>query len=60
MNQLRMIEKGLLKFIRDKNTKPLGSSGISVLLESTYNLMFTHLDKLEAAQLVIIILILKI
>ncbi|KAF7994408.1 hypothetical protein HCN44_003880 [Aphidius gifuensis] len=50
-NQLRMIEKGLLKCIRDKSIKPLESSGISVLLESTYSLMFTHLDKLEEAQL---------
>lgn len=50
--QLRNIERKILRGIRDRNTRSLGTTGLPALLESTYRAMFMHLEELERAQAV--------
>lgn len=40
--------------MRERNSRSLTSTGLSILLESTYQLMFTQLNQLESAQMVIL------
>ncbi|CAG5073264.1 Similar to Bbs9: Protein PTHB1 (Mus musculus), partial [Cotesia congregata] len=50
-SQLRNIEKRVLQSMREKNSRSLASSGLSILLESTYQLLLDQLDKLDSAQM---------
>ncbi|KAH0552746.1 protein PTHB1 [Cotesia glomerata] len=50
-SQLRNIEKRVLQSMREKNSRSLASSGLSILLESTYQLLLEQLDKLDSAQM---------
>ncbi|XP_057336127.1 protein PTHB1 isoform X1 [Microplitis mediator] len=49
--QLRNIEKRILQSMRERNSRSLTSTGLSILLESTYQLMFTQFNQLESAQM---------
>lgn len=51
--QLRNVEKKLLRSVRETNVRSLASTGLPFILDSTYELLTSQLDQLQAAQVVI-------
>ncbi|XP_018053498.1 PREDICTED: protein PTHB1 [Atta colombica] len=48
--QLRNIERRMLRAVRERNTRSLGTTGLPFLLESTYRAIFALLDDLAIAR----------
>ena len=52
--QLRGIEKRMLRATRERNARSLNSSGLTMLLEYTYDALFAKLDEFQVAKTVIL------
>ncbi|KAK0175238.1 hypothetical protein PV327_009004 [Microctonus hyperodae] len=48
--QLRNVEKKLLRSVRETNVRSLASTGLPFIFNSTYELLTSQLDQLQAAQ----------